>query len=362
MLQEGGLKFIPEGGNFDHVRWWTLPAYLVTLIGVSYFRASRWRYLLRPIADVPTKKLVTVSWIGFAAILLMPLRIGEFVRPYMIRDAAGATDATGRTTGAVTMSAATGSIVAERVVDGLFLSMVLLTALLTVPTVHPLPETVAGLHISVAQVRDAGFMMPVVFTVGFAVVVVYYVARGFARRATLAIFGVVSKKLAEKLAGMAESLADGLHFLGNPRDALPFLAETAIYWGLNALGMWILAIGCGVVHADGSLITFGEACAVMGMLGITILIPGPPGLLGVFQLGIYAGMTMYFPTSTVLNEGAAYVFLLYIVQLGWTMVSALTFLIGDRGAWRALEEAEGILRRESEDPGRKVGRAPAPRR
>ena len=61
--------------------------------------------------------------------------------------------------------------------------------------------------------------------------------------------------------------------------------------------MWLLAWGCGVVHADGSAITFGEACALMGMLGCTILIPGPPGLLGVFQAGIYAGMTMYFPTA-----------------------------------------------------------------
>ena len=46
----------------------------------------------------------------------------------------------------------------------------------------------------------------------------------------------------------------------------------------------------------------------MGLLGVTILVPGPPGLLGVFQLGIYAGMTMYYPTWVVTGPGAAYVF------------------------------------------------------
>ena len=49
-----------------------------------------------------------------------------------------------------------------------------------------------------------------------------------------------------------------------------------------------MAWGCGVVHADGSGATLGEACALMGMLGCAILIPGPPGLLGVFQAGLVA--------------------------------------------------------------------------
>ncbi len=84
-LKQGGLKFIPDSGNFDHIRWWTVPVYVASLAGMSYFRAVRWRYLLRSFAEIPTRKLLSVSWIGFAAILLMPLRIGEFVRPYMIR-------------------------------------------------------------------------------------------------------------------------------------------------------------------------------------------------------------------------------------------------------------------------------------
>ncbi len=343
MLRRGGLKFIPEGGNFAHVRWWVIPAYIASLAVTSYFRAVRWRYLLRSFADIPRRRLLAVSWIGFAAILVMPFRIGEFVRPYMIR-APGRMEA-GKPVGRVTMSAATGTIVAERIVDGLYLSLVLAIALLLVPHLEPLPDTVVGIPISVSQVRDFGFLMLGVFVAAFTVIAVYYVARDFARRATLAVFGVVSKALAQKLAGMAENLADGLRFLGRGGDAFPFLVETTLYWGINALGMWLLAWGCGVVHADGSAIGFGEACALMGMLGITILIPGPPGLLGVFQAGIYAGMTMYFPTAVVTGQGAAYVFLLYAIQVVWTVSAALLFLVrpGDRQNLRALEEAEGIL-------------------
>jgi uncharacterized protein (TIRG00374 family) len=331
-LQKGGLTLVPEGGDFANVRWVAVPAYVATLGVMSYFRAVRWRFLLRSFADVPRRRVLAVSWIGFAAILLMPFRIGEIVRPYMLREK-----------GKLSMAAATGTVVAERVVDGLFLSIVLALALIFIPTIDPLPARVVGLPISVQQVRASGFVMLGVFTTAFATIAVFYFARTWARRMTLAVFGLVSKRLGEKLAETAEKLANGLHFLGRGRDAGGFLVETTLYWGLNAFGMWILGWGCGVVHADGSPITFGEACSLMGMLGCTILIPGPPGLLGVFQAGIYAGMTMYFPTSVVTGAGAAYVFLLYAIQLVWTISSAGFFLAIDRSALKALSTSSVLM-------------------
>jgi uncharacterized protein (TIRG00374 family) len=330
-LQKGGLTLVPPKASYDHVRWICIPAYFATLGVMSYFRAVRWRFLLRSFAEVPKKKILAVSWIGFAAILLMPFRIGEIVRPYMLREK-----------GKLSITTATGTVVAERVVDGLYLSVMLAIALIFVPTVDPLPAKVIGLPVSVAQVRTSGFVMLGIFAAAFITIAVFYFAREWARRATLAVFGVVSKKLGEKLADMAEKLANGLHFLGRGRDAGGFLVETTLYWGINAFGMWILAWGCGVVHADGSPITFGETCALMGMLGCTILIPGPPGLLGVFQAGIYAGMTMYFPEHVVTEQGAAYVFILYVSQVVWTIGAAAFFLIIDRSALRALTASPAL--------------------
>ena len=127
--------------------------------------------------------------------------------------------------------------------------------------------------------------------------------------------------------------------MGRPRDALPFLFETCMYWGLNAFGMWILAWACGVEHADGTPIHFAEACALMGMLGATILIPGPPGLLGLFHVGIYCGMTFYFSPKIIEGPGSVYVFLLYVIQLVWTLACAGYFL-RDPKAREELREAE----------------------
>lgn len=322
--QHGGLKLVPDGGDFSGVKWWTLAAYVPTVLGLMWFRSVRWRHLLRSIVEVPKTRLFAVSSVGLSAVLLLPFRLGELVRPYMLR-----TPPEQRSHGerALTMTAATTSIIAERIFDGLFLSIVLAVVLIATPTIQPLPDHVVGLPISVAQVRAAGFAMLGLFGVAFITIGVFYFARGWAHRATHVVFGRFSPRLADKLAGFAENLADGLHVFSRGRDALGFFVETSLYWGLNALGMWILAIGCGITHGDGSYITFPETCACLGLLGCAVMVPGPPGMLGLFQVGLYAAMTMYFPTSIVTGPGAAFVFLLYIMQF------SLQIALGVWGLW-----------------------------
>jgi len=330
-VESGGLKLVPNGGDFDGIRWAALALYFPLLFGMTWFRAVRWRFLLRQIIVVPKLRLFAVSCIGFFAMWALPFRLGELARPLLLRTRPEQIKP-GKPV--LSLTAATGTIVAERVIDGLFISIVLAIALLTVPTLHPLPETVVGLKISVAHVRWAGFAMLGLFTTAFIVIAVFYFARTFAVRATHAVFGLVSQKLADKLSNMASHLADGLHVFSRGRDFFGFFLETTAYWMFNAAGMWVLARACGVTHVDGSGITFGEACALMGMLSCAILIPGPPGLLGVFQAGIYAGMTMYFPTSIVTGPGAAYVFLVYITQVVFGLVTAGWGLWYEGGARR----------------------------
>jgi hypothetical protein len=337
-LHQGGLKFLPEGGDFQRVRWWVLPAYFAILFVLTWFRATRWRFLLRSITDVPKARLFSISCVSFAAIAILPFRIGEIVRPLLVRTPPR--ERPGQIAARpITLAAAASSVIAERVIDGLYLSIVLAIALWLVPTVHPLPDRVVGIPVSVAKVRLSGFAMLALFTVALTTIAVFYFARSWAHRITLAVVGKFSGKLAEKLATIFENVADGLHVLSRARDALGFFVETSIYWGLNALGIWMMAWGCGVAHVDATPPTLGEACALMGMLGCAILIPGPPGLLGVFQAGLYAAMTMYYPTHVVTGAGAAFVFLLYASQMAFTVATGGLALIVDRGGLEALEQA-----------------------
>ncbi len=324
MLMKSDAKMWPAVGDLANTRWWCLPAYAVIVAVMNYYRAVRWRFLLRGIGDFPRSRILAVSWIGFAAILIMPFRLGELVRPVMLREQANDKR--------ISLTATTSTVIAERIIDGLYLSLVLAIALLLVPMQSPLPDRVVGLPkaVTIESVRASGFVMLGIFVLAFSSILFFYFARGLATRMLHATIGRISEPLNAKIVTLFEKFSGGLAMFGSLRDLGGFLFESTLYWSANALGMWLLAWGTGVVHADGSPPHIGEACALMGMLGVAILIPGPPGLLGLFQAGIYAGMTMYFPPSVILREGTAFTFLLYATQFLWTLASSLYFLVADR--------------------------------
>ena len=330
-LRGQGMSFRPPPADailgVPHL--WTYPAFVVLSAVTTFVRAARWRLQLRSFARVPLMRVLTVSWVSFAAIFILPFRLGEVVRPMMIRDR-----------GRVSATAAAGTVVTERVLDGLFLSFILGVALLYAPPANQTPEFVVGLKdFPTSRVRGFGATMFTIFVGAFAVIGVFYKFRAWAHSMTLKVFGVVSVRLGERLAGIAEKLADGMSFLAKPKDAIPYLSETALYWGLNAASMWLLAWGCGLTHVDGSGATYMDALALIGVLGAAMLIPAPPGMLGVFQAGLYCAMTLFFDPKIILGPGAVYVFMMYVLQIGLAIASAALSLL-DPGTRRALFAAD----------------------
>ena len=136
MLARGGLPLIPDRIAFERLHPWAIPAYMVTLVIVHTLRAVRWRHLLRPLGDVPLRTVVSVAWLGFAAVLFLPLRMGEFVRPYLMGKRSP-----------VRGWAAAGTVAGERVLDGLMLSLVLFGALSSTQALDPLPKRIGELAV-----------------------------------------------------------------------------------------------------------------------------------------------------------------------------------------------------------------------
>lgn len=306
VLARGGLPVAPPASAYAAVRWWTVVAYVVSLAIVHFFRAARWRHLLRPLGEVPLRRVIAVSWIAFAAILLSPFRTGEVVRPYLLASRSR-----------VRLWEAAGTVGAERVVDGLVLSLFLLGGLLAGTAISPLPDHVGDLPVPAAAVRPAAYLALALFTGAFVAMGVFYARRETAERWTAAVIGRFSPRLAGKLAGIAIRLADGLRFLPSRRLVLPFLAETLIYWGVNALGVWLLAWGTGLTS-----VALADAIVVMGCIGIGILVPSGPGYFGAFQLAAYMALATTIPEAQIRGPGGAFVLLLYVAQTGVHLLAA----------------------------------------
>jgi uncharacterized protein (TIRG00374 family) len=304
-LRRSGLDLTPSASDFAHVKWWTVGAYFVLYTVVHYFRAIRWAHLLKPInANVPTRRLIAISFVGFLAIMLLPLRMGEVVRPVLIRQK-----------GKISGSAALGTIAAERVLDGLYVAILLAVALTFVPRL-PLDGVMVG-NFAVANVPRLGYLLVLVFAGALATLAMFLWQHALAVKLTRTIIGLVSKGLADKLEKKVSDLADGLRAVPDPKLMVPFTFETLLYWGANALTMWLLGWGCGLP------MTVGHAFAVMGVLAMGILLPSAPGLFGAFQFSVFAALLMYFPREVVEQQGAAYVFLMYVSQLAFHLVAGI---------------------------------------
>jgi glycosyltransferase 2 family protein len=291
-------------------------AYALTIIPVHLFRAWRWKYLLRPIGvSLSFKRLMIISTVGFMAVLALPFRLGEFARPYyVVRE------------GQSRMSAVLGTVAVERIVDGLVIAILLFTTYLfsLAPGAHAYPPMLA---IS-AWLALFGFLGLTVF-LGCALrwtdaTIRLALAVTFLRR--------ISPKTADKLADKLRGLIHGFRALSNAGDMLPFLLQTALYWGANGFGMWILA------RLMNLPIPLHGAFAAMAFTGVLITLPNAPGLVGQFHAGIVLALAAYLPESILNSVGGAYAIALHGIQFVWYVVFGFVAMlfIGEAASLRSL--------------------------
>jgi uncharacterized protein (TIRG00374 family) len=290
LAARGGVPLLPSRAAFANIQWWTVPVYFGSLLVVHFFRASRWRFLIAPVKRVPFTEVLLLNWIGFFAIFILPLRLGELARPALTKLRQG-----------VPISVGLGTVAVERVLDGLITSLCVAFALVVLPRLDTRDDVARHLP-------AYGYAALVLFSCAFAALGMFLWQRRFAMRATLWGASLISPRAGEVLAEKVGNVADGLRSITSPRLAAGFLLESAAYWGINALGVWALGRGVGLP------MSFGHAIAVMGVLAIGILLPTGPGLFGNFQLAVGACLKLFFPESLVVTQGAVFVFLLYVLQ------------------------------------------------
>jgi hypothetical protein len=255
-----------------------------------------------------------VSFIGYAALLLLPFRMGEIVRPALVHKK-----------GQISAWAATGSVAAERVIDGLYLSALLFVSLRMAKPRDPLPDRIGGLDVPASVVPAAAYGAVALFSAAFVAMGLFYWRRAFARKLTERTVGLVSPRLGAWLADRVERVAEGMRFLPRLRYAGPFVAITAVYWAVNAAGLLVLCRAVGLPS-----ITYWQACVVMGVLALGILVPNAPGFFGSFQMSVYAGLALYSAPAEVIGAGSAAVFWLYVLQVGVTLAAGGGALLLER--------------------------------
>lgn len=322
LLHLGALPVVPPREAFAHVAWWTVGAYSLIWLTALLVRSYRWKWLLEPIAPVTTSRLMSVSLISMGALVVLPLRMGEVVRPTMIRGPK------------LSAWAATGTVAAERVIDGLVICLLLFAGLLVAQPLDPLPDHIGDLRIPVALVPRGTYIALGLFAVAFLLMALFYFGRERVRRAVLRVLGSVSPRLSAWVAAKVDGVATGLSFLPRARSVSPFVAATVLYWWLNAAGVWLISRGADIP------LTLPQSMVLVGVLALGVLVPNAPGYFGTFQLSLYAGFAMYKAPGLVVERASVVIFLIYLVQILGTLLLAAVGLWWFQRASRSESHAE----------------------
>jgi|GEM_PF-937171 len=236
---------------------------------VHVCRSWRWNYLLAPLGvHIPFGRMLAVSSAGFAAILLLPARLGEFVRPALIRKK-----------GEVSATAALGTVAVERIADGLVVSVMVVVSFFLLQR----PDS-------------PGWMMPTAYLalLGFSVLMLFLVCAMWRPVPTVrfALALTLVPRFAPRIAKIIEAkvleLIRGFAVLKDPKNLAWFGAWSAAYWLANGLATWLLARGIGLE------LSFTGAFATMGLVAVGISLPNAPGLVGQFQWLTMLGVSLQF--------------------------------------------------------------------
>lgn len=283
--------------------WPYLVGYVVLLGATHFFRAWRWNNLLEPIgATLPRGQLLSFSSIGFMTILAFPARLGEFVRPMLVRRQ-------GRASG----SAVLGTVAVERVIDGLLVSILVFCSCY-----------------ALRGPKAPSWMMPMAWaSLGIFAAATTFLLFALRRPEATVRFCVgltLTPRLAPKLACVLQDklhkLIRGFLVLNDKRNLGIFVFWSALYWLSNGLGMWVLALGF-----DLGLSVVG-AFATMGIIAVGITAPNSPGLVAQFHWLTVQGLSLYLPANDAETTGKAYAIVLHLIQVIWYVgLGAVAMLI-----------------------------------
>ena len=290
--------------------------YLCALSVIHVLRAFRWEPLIRGQLGEPISlsRLNAISAVGFMAIFLLPLRLGEFVRPYLLN----------REFEDSSMTSLVGSVALERIADGLVVTLFLFISLGTTSMQYP----------DSSGIRLGALLSFFIFSGGMGALISLY----FFRRATLRLVGwaltPLPKAVSIKVSDLVERFASGLASLPDWRAMLSFTWMTVLYWTINGLAIWAVAPGFGISIelATGFMMM---SCVVVGMM-----IPNSPANVGTFWYFLLLPLT-----AMPALEGSSQITILglslYLAQLIQQTAFGLWFI--GRGAFTkdALQKAAG---------------------
>jgi len=269
----------------ETVDWrWICVALLVSLV-LQVFRAWRWQLELRPLEHVPLPRLWVVTSVAYMAINLLPVRMGEVVRPWLLARRSN-----------VTFTNVVGNLVIEKTLDSVVIVFYILVGLATTAN---LPQSIRELA-----------LVPIFFAVVLVTLVLLLWWRGeaFVRRW---VISRLPERLGNGLQNILRSILNGMLVLPNPRLLLGVFVLSLALWFLPIVSSYIMILAFQLE------VPFSAAVIVFIFIGFGTALPNLPGMIGTYQAACIAALALF---GVPKPEALAYGLVLNAIQL-FTLVA-----------------------------------------
>jgi hypothetical protein len=231
--------------------------------------------------------------IGFMGNYLFPLRAGELIRAVSIGQ-----------TQKISKAGAVGSILLERLLDGITLS---LTPLLLMAALD-LPFWVMKINALVLGIYIAGLSF-----------VAFRAVRGRTMAMMKPLMCLLPKSVAARLGTITERFFQGLRGLNQAGATLPVSFLSLLCWLFHGMYYFLLF---GALDLN---LSIWAALVLQAIIGLGVILPAGPGYIGNFEYFTVLGLSLF---SIAKEEALAYSLLAHSLQFVPVVVIGLLFTLG----------------------------------
>ncbi len=282
-----------------------VPVILAITVWSLYIRAQRWRVLLRPVGTPSMRTLVAATNIGFMANMVLPLRIGEVIRPVLVSRRENEP-----------LSGILATVVLERIFD-----------MFTILFLFGLSASVVAVS---EQVRQWGYgLLTLAVIIGAGVALVRW-QEAFALR----LLGLVLRPLPARFAAPVDHFFRGfvraLEILDSPLTFLQLLGWSLYLW-LVISAVYL----CGILAFDLPAPWIVGAVVVTAITAIAVSAPSAPGYIGAMQVGCTLSLAIFGVSK---SDAFAYSIVVHVTQFAGVVGAGLYSLAREGMTLRQVEE------------------------
>jgi uncharacterized protein (TIRG00374 family) len=249
-----------------------LPMIAISLVGILV-RAYRWKHIMAPLHRATLRNLFSATMIGFMAIDILPARLGEVARAFLI----------GRKE-PVSKSAALATIVVERLFDIFMLLLLLVAVLFAMTSSKKFLDPVY-----IRTLRGAGIIMSLLF----AGVIAFLLFLRKRTSATLSLVRFLLRPIApswrKKILALLESFVEGLVTLRAGKHLIWIVFLSIVLWSLYALGNVFM------LKAFHIAFPFYLPFYLLVVQAFAVGVPSSPGFVGTYHAAVVAGLAAFHP-------------------------------------------------------------------